>query len=56
MNDELLARTRCILKHLDDAERDGLANSFNYIQQAREDARAIEDLVIDGRTDKPVHL
>lgn len=56
MNPELLIRVHCILKHCRHCDRDGVANSFNHLRQIEEDARALEDLLIDGRTDKAVHL
>ena len=55
-NTELLARVHCILKHCQQTERDGLANSLSYLRAIVEDARALEDLLIDGESKQPVHL
>jgi hypothetical protein len=55
-NPEFLLRVHCILSHCQKAERDGLANSLGHLRSIEEDARALEDLLIDGRTDKAVHL
>ena len=56
MTDELLARTHCLLRHLDRMERDGLANSLHHFEQVREDARAIESELLGEAVQQPVHL
>ncbi len=56
MNEEFLIRVHCILKHCQQAERDGLANSLGHLRQIVEDARALEDLIIEEHSEQPVHL
>lgn len=53
---EALPRIQCLLKHCANAERDGLENSLAHFSRIEEDARAIEDLLITGETEREVHL
>lgn len=53
---ELLSRVHCILKHCDHTERDGLANSLDKLNMIREDARMLEDLLIEEKTEREVYL
>ncbi len=56
MSDEMLARIHCLLQHCQAAERDGMENSLAHFRRIEEDARACEELLIEGKTNKEVHL
>jgi hypothetical protein len=55
--EEIQLRIHCILRHVQDTERDGLANSGGHLKAIEQDARALEDMLIMGEeTTQPVHL
>ena len=53
---EALARVHCIIRHCQQTERDGLPNSLDHLRKIEQDARALEDLMLEDDTSQPIHL